>query len=91
MTRCASAATSRRCRPAVGNGSARCSRTRVRRAALASDVLGIGALATASAFVITLIATRPPREARVRARQGTRTLALHLEAGPSRLGLRGTF
>ena len=66
-------------------------RTRVRRAALASDVLGIGALATASAFVITLIATRPPREARVRARQGTRTLALHLEAGPSRLGLRGTF
>jgi tetratricopeptide (TPR) repeat protein len=66
-------------------------RTRIERAALASDVLGVAALATGSALVITLIAARPrPHEARAQ-RGPARGLTMRLEAGPSALRMRGTF
>jgi hypothetical protein len=66
-------------------------RQRVRRAALASDVLGATALAAAAGLVVTLIATRAQPEDGQGARVRSRGLSARLEAGPGSLWLRGSF
>jgi tetratricopeptide (TPR) repeat protein len=67
-------------------------RTQVRRAALASDVLGAGALAAAAGFVVTLVATKArASDADKSPAKAQRKLTARLELAPTMLRLRGSF